>query len=356
MDCPICGIPYPCAHSRGNTSALRDHAVRDDRSSARPNHDRAISPPSASEVQRRADEELWRREVASRVQLHRARRRRRFDANVSFEFDFPADAALAIAPTLPQPQPPIVSFEQRDVTPSSIDSCTPETEMPPLVPRNIIRFPRSAPSGSEDFVDALELAEPPQPAPRILEAPEPRQLELLPTFPDIRLDEAEEPEEDLLGTIDLPPQPAPLLQRILSGMIDSVFLLLSEAVLIAVFTRLAVVLPSLRLAVPYALISCVSFWCLFQYVFLVFGRGTPGMRAVGLKLCAFDGEAAAIRARRNRAFAATLSALSVGLGFLWAFVDEDTLGWHDRISETYLKSSSQHSALSNQPDQHETWR
>jgi len=79
------------------------------------------------------------------------------------------------------------------------------------------------------------------------------------------------------------------------------------------------------------------------------------MRAVGLELCAFDGEAAAIRARRNRAFAATLSALSVGLGFLWAFVDEDTLGWHDRISETYLKSSSQHSALSNQPDQQETW-
>ena len=350
MDCPICGIPYPCAHSRGNTSALRDHAVRDDRSSARPNHDRAISPPSASEVQRRADEELWRREVASRVQLHRARRRRRFDANVSFEFDFPADAALAIAPTLPQPQPPIVSFEEQDEAASTL-----ETDMPPLAPRKIIRFPRFSPSGSEDFVDALELAEPPQPAPRILEAPEPRQLELLPTFPDIRLDEAEETEENLLRTIDLPPQPAPLLQRMLSGMIDSVFLLLSEAVLIAVFTKLTAVLTSLRLAVPYALVSCVSFWCLFQYVFLVFGRGTPGMRAVGLKLCAFDGEAAAIRARRNRAFAATLSALSVGLGFVWAFVDEDTLGWHDRISETYLKSSSQHSAISTQPGERETW-
>ena len=354
MDCPICGIPYPCAHSRGNTSALRDHAVRDDRSSARPNQDRAISPPSASEVQRRADEELWRREVASRVQQHRARRRRRFDPNASFEFDFPADAALAKDPILSGPQPPIVSFEEQDEAASFISSWTPETDAPPLAPRKIIRFPRFTPSGSEDFVDALELAEPPQPEPRILEAPEPRQLELLPTFPDIRLDEAEETEENLLGTIDLPPQPAPLLQRMLSGMIDSVFLLLSEAVLIAVVTKLTAVLPSLRLAVPYALISCVLFWCLFQYVFLVFGRATPGMRAVGLELCAFDGEAAAIWARRNRAFAATLSALSVGLGFLWAFVDEDTLGWHDRISETYLKSSGQHSAISAQPDRFET--
>jgi uncharacterized RDD family membrane protein YckC len=282
------------------------------------------------------------------VQQHRARRRGRFDPNASFEFDFPADA-LAIAPTLSSPQPPIVSFEEQDETAS-----TPDTDIQPLAPRKIIRFPRFTPSGFEDFVDALELAEPPQPAPRILDAPEPRQLELLPTFPDIRLDE--EQEENLLRTIDLPPQPAPLPQRILSGMIDSVFLLLSEAVLIAVFTRLTAVLPSLRLAVPYALISCVSFWCLFQYLFLVFGRGTPGMRAVGAELCAFDGEAAAIKARRNRAFAATLSALSVGLGFLWAFVDEDTLGWHDRISETYLRRSTQHSAVSPQPDQHKTER
>src|SRR5215472_4305214 len=145
MDCPICGIPYPCAHRRGNTSALRDHAVRDDRSSARPKQDRAISPPSASEVQRRADEKLWRREVASRVQQHRARRRRRFDPNASFEFDFPADAALAIDPILPGPQPPIVRFEGQDEAASFI-SLTPETDAPPLAPRKIIRFPRFTPS------------------------------------------------------------------------------------------------------------------------------------------------------------------------------------------------------------------
>jgi uncharacterized RDD family membrane protein YckC len=344
MDCPICGIPYPCAHSRGNTSALRDHAVRDDGSSARPSQDRAAGLPSAVEAQRRADEELWRREVASRVQQHRARRRRRFDPNASFEFDFPADAALAIAPTLPLPQTSLVSFEEPDEAVPPIVSCPPEAAVSTLARRKIIRFPRFTSSGSADFVDALELAEPLQPAPRILDAPEPRQLELLPAFPDIHLDE--EPEENLPGAIDLPPQPAPLPRRILAGMVDSVVVLLSEAVLIGIFTRLAAAMPPSRLAVPYVLISCVSFWCLFQYVFLVFGRGTPGMRAVGVELCTIDGEAAGITARRNRAFAATLSALSVGLGFLWALVDEDTLGWHDRMSETYLKSSTHHSALS----------
>jgi uncharacterized RDD family membrane protein YckC len=353
MDCPICGIPYPCAHSAGNTSALRDHVVREDRSGARPSQGVAINPSSASELQRRADEELWRREVASRVQQHRARRRRRFDPNASFEFDFPADAALAIAPTLSLPQQPLVSFEEQGEAATSLASGAPEMALPPLAPRKIIRFPRFTDSGSGDFVDALELAEPWQPAPRILEAPEPRQLELLPTFPDIRLDD--EPEENSLRAMDLPPQPAPLPQRILSGIIDSAVLLVSAAVMVGVFTQLTATLPPSRLAVPYVLISCVSFWCLFQYVFLVFGRGTPGMRAAGLELIGFDGEVSAIRARRNRAFAATLSALSVGLGFLWALVDEDTLGWHDRMSETYLKSR-QHSEIGTQPLQHETKR
>jgi hypothetical protein len=44
-----------------------------------------------------------------------------------------------------------------------------------------------------------------------------------------------------------------------------------------------------------------------------------------------------------------MSALSLGVGFVWALVDEDTLGWHDRISGTYMRRSTQHSAVSTQP-------
>jgi hypothetical protein len=29
----------------------------------------------------------------------------------------------------------------------------------------------------------------------------------------------------------------------------------------------------------------------------------------------------------------------MGLGFAWALVDEDCLGWHDRITRTYLRRS-----------------
>jgi uncharacterized RDD family membrane protein YckC len=224
-------------------------------------------------------------------------------------------------------------------------------------PRNVIRFPRYTTPDSASFLDEdedkLDLTVPGPDSVRILDAPEPQQLELLPAFPDIRLDEDEDEEDEgpeltaPRRDMDLPLQPAPLPQRFFSALVDLTVLLLAGGMSAAVFFELAGGFPSLRLAVPYALILCGAFWCIFQYVFLVYGRGTPGMRLAGVEVSTFSGQPANVRARRSRAFAATLSASSIGLGFLWAFVDEDTLGWHDRISETYLKSSSQHS-----PNQH----
>src|SRR5260370_96137 len=347
MDCPVCGRPYPCAHSRRTTSALKA-VVRESEAGASSDQEETVHLPSPSEVQRRADQELWRREVASRVRQHRARRRRRFDPNASFEFDFPADTALAIAPVLPAPPSQIVGFEEEDRAASSSTPWAAEVAASELAPRKVIRFPRPGSLSSPDFVDALELAEPLQPAPRILDSPEPQQLELLPTFPDIRLDE--EPGENQVEPIDLPPQPASLPQRVLSAIVDSAVLLFAGGAFIAVFRELTGVLPFARPMLPYALIGCVAFWSLFQYVFLVFGRRTPGMLATGLELCTFAGQPASVKARRNRALAATLSALSGGLGFLCQLVDDDTLRWHDRICETYLLQRIQQSAFSNRPD------
>jgi hypothetical protein len=40
--------------------------------------------------------------------------------------------------------------------------------------------------------------------------------------------------------------------------------------------------------------------------------------------------------RRWRVLASFLSAASVGMGYAWVFLDEDSLCWHDRITHTYL--------------------
>ena len=352
MDCPVCGKPYPCAHSRKNVSALPDHAACDDGSRVSSSQERTANLPSASEVQRRADEEHWRREVASRVRQHRARRRRRFDLNASFEFDFPSDSALAMAPTQEMQQAQVRNLKDGDDS-----GLLPRDALKAEAlrrPRNLLRFPRYAVRDPASFrdEDELDLTVPVPDSVRILDAPEPQQLELIPAFPDIRLDEDEDEDPELTapnGDMDLPPQPAPLSRRAFSATVDLAVLLLAGGLSAALFFELAGGFPSSRLTLPYSLIVCGAFWCILQYVFLVYGRSTPGMSLAALELSTFAGQRASVRARRTRAFAATLSALSLGLGFLWAFVDEDTLGWHDRISETYLKSSRQHSAISTQP-------
>jgi hypothetical protein len=40
---------------------------------------------------------------------------------------------------------------------------------------------------------------------------------------------------------------------------------------------------------------------------------------------------------RGRILAVLLSACPLGLGFVWAALDEDRLTWHDRISRMYLR-------------------
>jgi hypothetical protein len=41
---------------------------------------------------------------------------------------------------------------------------------------------------------------------------------------------------------------------------------------------------------------------------------------------------------RRRVLAAVLAACPLGLGFVWAWLDDDSLGWHDRISRIYQRT------------------
>ena len=69
-------------------------------------------------------------------------------------------------------------------------------------------------------------------------------------------------------------------------------------------------------------------WCL--------GNGdTPGMRFANLRLVNFDGKTPDRDQRLLRLGASVLSLASVGLGLLWALVDEEHLTWHDHISKTF---------------------
>ena len=79
---------------------------------------------------------------------------------------------------------------------------------------------------------------------------------------------------------------------------------------------------------------------LFLVVFLFFvgywsrrGR-TLGMQSWGLQLQSPDGRIPSLGACTIRFFAAIVSWLPLGLGYLWQLWDRERLTWHDRISGT----------------------
>ena len=76
----------------------------------------------------------------------------------------------------------------------------------------------------------------------------------------------------------------------------------------------------------------------YHTLFFWFSDATPGMRCARIGLCTFSDENPTRRAVRRRLGAMLFSACALGLGFVWALLDEERLTWHDRIMRMYLRS------------------
>jgi len=364
MTCPLCGKAIPCVHTR-STGALADQHAHNEVLAG--DDDQALAQPAAplravAGEQRSAADPAWRHEIVSRVQQHRARRRRAADPN-ALELDFSADTPYTFGAEQDGAIPPPPERFHEIVIPQNMVKPVMGRPEPPKV----IRFPRTQPpripTVEEVMLDELEQAVPAPESPRIaMEAhdSEPaevqeqeiepieiapiarpslrgQQMDLLPSFDDIQL----EPEEARIDHDDeVIPRPAPLAQRFVSGVVDAGLVFIATGAFAITFLELAEEMPQSRMALVCLLAAAGIFWLLFQYIFLTYRRATPGMRMAQLELCTFEGKATTMFDRQTRAAASALSAFSIGLGYAWALVDEDRLGWHDRISQTNLRALS----------------
>lgn len=77
---------------------------------------------------------------------------------------------------------------------------------------------------------------------------------------------------------------------------------------------------------------------IYQLLFFSLNEATPGMRYARIALCTFAETNPTRRAKRRRVLATVFAACPLGLGLLWAWMDDDRLGWHDRISRMYHRS------------------
>lgn len=131
---------------------------------------------------------------------------------------------------------------------------------------------------------------------------------------------------------------ASLEDRAMAALVDCALTLCAFLLFSGVFALSSTVLPHGRTALIAAGAALFVMAMLYQLLFFTLTDATPGMRYAKIALCTFDDENPSRSALRGRIAALLLSALPLGLGFLWAIFDEDSLGWHDRVTRTYQRS------------------
>ncbi|MHB1701970.1 MAG: RDD family protein [Acidobacteriaceae bacterium] len=234
---------------------------------------------------------------------------------------------------------------------------------PVPLPTNLIEFPRQlvAPRKARPRLAEGPLREDSDAAPenaqlRIFEveaaiiatAPPETGLAAAAEWASIRLDEpepaflpvyeAEQPEPASYLLANHAPQPAPLKKRLLSGLVDACLIGVGFAAFAAAFLATTTHPPSRVLALAASGVVLFAIAVMYFLLFFSLAESTPGMRQARIALCTFQDENPTRAAMRRRVAAMLLSALPLGLGYLWAWLDGDRLGWHDRLTRMYQRS------------------
>jgi uncharacterized RDD family membrane protein YckC len=136
----------------------------------------------------------------------------------------------------------------------------------------------------------------------------------------------------------LPLHVAPIEDRLMAGIVDMALVLSAFLLFVLVFVACTTHPPMGKPALISAGAALLGFFVLYQWLFFNYSESTPGMRYAKIALCTFEDENPTRKALRGRIAALLLSALPLGLGFFWALLDDDRLGWHDRMTRTYQRS------------------
>jgi uncharacterized RDD family membrane protein YckC len=368
MPCPLCGDICRCGSEEGSSATprwlpevdLRPDPARASQEVEETDESTATLPPEipllgdGSEAMLE-DFAVWRQEVAARLNRYQSRRKPRPPRYPSLRLRFEAEDLIfdptsmteaSVSQIMPVVSNQALAFDRftedsqamPEPLPAGFEATRRAAEMPPeiapvpaAVTAKIIEFPRSwtPPPAPLD-----ELAEPVITRPRILEAPE--VVPPPPALGGITIEPARQPEMEKRPGIDIPLQGAPVARRVLSALIDGVIVAVACALFGFIFWKLTAIRPPrLQIISVFAALGVV-FWAAYQYLLMVYAGATPGLRLARLELARFDGSPAGRGLRRWRVLASYLSAASLGMGYGWIFLDEDSLCWHDRITHTYL--------------------
>jgi hypothetical protein len=336
MNCPKCGEACNCLEP-----------PRDELQTELADAEVAAQLAGVGEIRAGEPDDAWRDELAQRLSRYRSRRKAPPPRYPSLRLPF--GKLEYPARTVSTDSLSFSGFESHSNHALALDDAQPELRIASQIQTNsealparisapvqqasakIIEFPRFAwapPSPPPD-----QLAEPVGEQLRILEVPEFQPAP--PALGGITIEPVEtEPIEKRLG-IDMPVHIAPLSRRLAASAFDGLIIAFAFGLFGFVFWKVAGVRPPGLQFLSIAGGSLAVFWAVYQYLLIVYSGSTPGLRVAGLELTRFDGSATSRSLRRWRILASYLSALSLGMGYAWAFLDEDSLCWHDRITGTH---------------------
>jgi uncharacterized RDD family membrane protein YckC len=300
--------------------------------------------------------DAWRDEVAARLARYRTRRKPRAPRYPSLLLPFdnaerrgssaPAFAGDSEGEAAEASPAEGLKYEDQDREAAEAASsqslrdrsepqsvCSREYELEPA--SNVIEFPRSA---AIPVIYAAPLADPIFDRPRIVEAPE--VVPHPPALGGMLIEPPQKEDADGRGIEQTLVGRASIARRMLATLVDGAIVGAGLGTFGAIFLRFNPMERPVLMMVASVVALAVAFWVAYQYLLVVFTGSTPGLRAARLKLMRFDGEVTSRATRRWRVLATLLSGFSAGLGYLWCFVDQDSLCWHDRITRTYFRTTT----------------
>jgi uncharacterized RDD family membrane protein YckC len=132
-------------------------------------------------------------------------------------------------------------------------------------------------------------------------------------------------------------QLASMNRRALAAMVD--FSLIASAFVAAAFLAAVNVrtVPSIKAMETGSAVALALTGAFYLALFFILAKATPGMKFAQLEICTLAGTRPTRAQRCGRLAALLLSLLPAGLGVAMAVFDEQHLGWHDRLSGTYLR-------------------
>jgi hypothetical protein len=171
---------------------------------------------------------------------------------------------------------------------------------------------------------------------------EPVTESILPEWHTIRLEaplqtrNADDAETQI--SFSIPLYVAPVSQRMMAATVDTCCISAGFLLAVVAAAYASPILPTGILAVTAAAGSLFAFALLYLTLFFSLSGATPGMRYARIAFCTFSDENPTRSAMRRRIFALLLAGAPMGLGLVWACMDEEKLGWHDRISRMYPRA------------------